>query len=173
MALAPEIIGPYTISTIVGSTTRVLGRGDNDDLFKLDLTYNYTDIFTNDSGTMPYDSIRTGVKAECFFSLIVIDRTVLSAFLMDIDGGSQTGLESPFPVVGSLLNNAASSGKTTFSVVVNYKTSSEITLFRCRMLSFKQLDFGNKATRLTFHCEALPLVTAGNVAYTSDIYSIT
>ena len=166
MALAPEVIGPYTISTIVGATTRVLGRGDNDDLFKLDLNYSYTDIFTNDSGTMPYDSIRTGVKAECFFSLIVADRTVLSAFLADIDGGG-TATEAPFPVVGSLL------GQLTFSVVVNYGTSSKLTLRRCRLLSLKQSDFGNKATRFTFHCEALPLVTTGNVAYTSDIYSIT
>ena len=173
MALAPEVIGPYTISTIVGSTTRVLGRGDNDDLFKLDLNYSYTDIFTNDSGTMPYDSIRTGVKAECFFSLIVMDRAVLAAFLMDIDGGATTGLESPFPVVGGLLNNSASSGKTTFSVAVNYGSTSELTLFRCRLLSLKQSDFGNKATRFTFHCEALPLVTTGNIAYTSDIYSLT
>lgn len=172
MALAPEVIGPYTISTIVSSTTRVLGRGDNDDLFKLDLNYSYTDIFTNDSGTMPYDSIRTGVKAECFFSLIVSDRTVLSAFLADIDGGG-TATEAPFPVVGSLLLNAATSGQLTFSVVVNYGTSSKLTLRRCRLLSLKQLDFGNKATRFTFHCEALPLVTTGNVAYTSDIYSIT
>jgi hypothetical protein len=112
------------------------------------------------------------VKAECFFSLIVADRVVLSAFLADIDGGG-TASEAPFPVVGSLLLNSASSGQLTFSVVVNYGSTSKLTLRRCRLLSLKQLDFGNKATRFTFHCEALPLVTSGNIAYTSDIYAIT
>jgi len=169
MALAPEVVGPYTISTVVGSTTRILGRGDNDDLFKLDLNYTYTDIFTNDSGTMPFESVRTGVKAECFFSLIVIDRAVLSAFLADIDGGG-TAAEAPFPVVGTTLKNSAALGQTTFSVVVNYTTT--LTVKRCRLLSLKQLDFGNKATRFAFHCEALPLVTSSAVAYTSDIYAI-
>jgi len=171
MALAPEVFGPYTISTVVSSSTRILGRGDNDDLFKLDLNYSYTDIFTNDSGTMPFESVRTGVKAECFFSLIVIDRAVLSAFLSDIDGGG-SNTEAPFPVVGTTLKNSAASGQTTFSVVVNYGTSSTLTVRRCRLLSLKQLDFGNKATRFAFHCEALPLVTSSAVAYTSDIYAI-
>lgn len=182
MATAVEVFGPYTISALLatsGSAKVLLGRGDNDDLFKLDISYTYTDVFTNESGTMPYESIRTGGKVECSFSLIVIDRTIVSGLLAGMDGGS-TGTTAPIPKVGSILGNAVSTGATTATtatITVNYTDGATATFLkvpRCRLLSFKQSDFGNKATRMTFAFEALPAVThaTGVIDAAGEFYTI-
>lgn len=174
---AVEVFGPYTISAAVGTGSfSVLGRGDNDDLFKLDITHSYTDIFTNESGTMPYDSIRTGGKAECSFSLIVIDRTAISLILGGMDGGT-TGTTASIPKVGSLIGNSfAAASQTTCTIAVNYfvgSTATTLKVPRCRLLSHKHSDFGNKATRIAFSFEAMPDATSGAIATNADFYTIT
>lgn len=179
MATAVEVFGPYTISAlngVSGSSKVLLGRGDNDDLFKLDISYTYTDVYTNESGTMPYESIRTGGKVECSFSLIVIDRAVISTFLGGLDGGT-TGSTASIPKVGSILGNASSATPSTTTIVVNYTDGATATFLkvpRCRLVTFKQSDFGNKATRMTFAFEALPAVTysTGVIDSTADFYTI-
>jgi hypothetical protein len=138
-----EVVGPHTIS--VGGV--VLGRGDNDDLFRIEVEYAYTDVFTNESGTMPAAAIRTGTKAQVYFSLVSISRSDISTAVEATDGGQSTSGYA-WSKVGT---DAQSS--TVAIVLTGAKT---ITVSRARLISMKQQDFGNKASRVVFHYEALP-----------------
>jgi hypothetical protein len=137
-----EVVGPHTIS--VGGN--VLGRGDNDDLFRIEVEYAYTDVFTNESGTMPAAAIRTGTKAQVYFSLVSISRSDILTAVQSADGSSGSGYV--FAKVGT---DAQSDTQTI--VLTGSKT---ITVNRVRLISMKQQDFGNKASRVVFHFEALP-----------------
>ena len=160
MATAVEVFGPYTISasiytksTATSSSPAVeIGRGDNNDLFKLDITYMHTDIFTNESGAMPFDSVRTGAKVTCSFSLIVIDRAQIATFMQAVDGHSAaTSGVNFYPQVGTLAQD------NTLNIIVNYKsgaTSKTLTVPRCKIVDRKELDFGNKGTKIAFNCES-------------------
>lgn len=143
MPVAIEIAGPHTIS--VGGS--VIGRGDNDDLFRIEVEYQYTDVFTNETGTMPAAAIRTGAKANVYFSLVSIDRVTIATAVEATDGG-QTTSGYAWSKVGT---DAQSS--TVQIVLTGSKT---VTVSRARLISMKQQDFGNKATRVVFHYEALP-----------------
>ena len=159
MATAVEVFGPYTISasvytksTATSGSASVIGRGDNDDLFKLDITYMHTDIFTNESGAMPYDSVRTGAKVTCSFSLIVIDRAQIATFMQAVDGHSAaTGGVNYYPQVGTLAQD------NTLNIIVNYTVGAvakTLTVPRCKIVDRKELDFGNKGTKIAFNCES-------------------
>jgi len=155
MAVAIEIVGPHTIS--VGGS--VLGRGDNDDLFRIEVEYQYTDVFTNESGTMPAAAIRTGTKAQVYFSLVSIDRDTLKTAVEATDGGQNTS-----GYVWSKVGTDAQS--STVSIVLT--GAKTITVSRARLISMKQQDFGNKASRVVFHYEALPNPSA----FDSAIFTI-
>jgi hypothetical protein len=137
-----EVVGPHTIS--VGGV--VLGRGDNDDLFRIEVEYAYTDVFTNESGTMAAAAIRTGTKAQVYFSLVSISRSDILTAVQGADGSSGTGYV--FAKVGT---DAQSDTQT-----ITLTGSKTITVNRVRLISMKQQDFGNKASRVVFHFEALP-----------------
>jgi hypothetical protein len=154
MAVAIEIIGPHTIS--VGGS--VLGRGDNDDLFRIEVEYQFTDVFTNESGTMPAAAIRTGTKAQVYFSLVSIDRTTIANAVDATDGGQSQAYS--WSKVGT---DAQSS-----TVAIVLTGSKTITVARARLISMKQQDFGNKASRVVFHYEALPDPTD----YDSAIFTV-
>lgn len=147
MAAVIEVFGPHTIS-LGGS---VLGRGDNDDLFRIEIEYQYTDVFTNEGGTMPMQAIRTGAKATVSFSLVSIDRTLIETAIGAMDGGQTSTMA--YPKVGSLSGGAEAS----VSSLLLTATGKTVNVHRCRLLAYQNADFGNKATRAIFRFEALPL----------------
>lgn len=169
-----EVSGPNTIKYRIGGTGTytTLGRGDNDDLFRVETEVSYVDITTNEGGSMPIEAIRTGMKVSVYFSLIDITRANIDALLQGTDGTTgSTGGNYYYPGVGTLVKPGASSGDTTFdlqclpdSVAAGQKT---VTVFRCRLTGLNQQDFGNKPTRLVFKAEAMvDADSLGTAAYT-------
>lgn len=147
MPVAIEIAGPHTIS--VGGS--VIGRGDNDDLFRIEVEYQYTDVFTNETGTMPAAAIRTGAKANVYFSLVSIDRATIATAVEATDGGQTTS--------GYAWSKVGTDAQSSIVAIV-LTGSKTVTVSRARLISMKQQDFGNKATRVVFHYEALPSPTS-------------
>lgn len=159
MAAVIEIIGPNTV-TWGGS---LLGRGDNDDLFKIDIDYKYYDVKTNQSAEMIADAVRTGATVTVNFSLIVIDRTTLTTILGSTDGGQLQS--NAYPKVGSL-GGAAGLGSLVCT------GSQTITVPRCRVVKWTSADHGNKPTRFVFTFEALPSDNAATPSLDNSIYTI-
>ena len=173
MATAFEVTGPHTIQMkAAGGSYAIVGRGDNDDLFRIESEYQYVDIFTNEFGTMPAEVIRTGAKATVSFSLVLIDRTNFETVIAAIDGGQTSGTYA-YPKVGSVLKAGLASGDTTFSVkLVPDSTAAgqkTVEVLRCRLLALNHTDFGNKANRIVVRAEALPDGDAAD----STVYTIT
>lgn len=169
-----EVTGPNTVQARVGGTGSyiTLGRGDNDDLFRIETEVSHVDIMTNESGSMPIESIRTGMKVSVYFSLIDINRTNIETIVQGTDGQTgTTGGSYYYPGVGTLLKPGAASGDTTFDLKCLPDTTTggqkTVTVFRCRMTGLNQQDFGNKPTRLVFKAEAMvDADTLGTAAYT-------
>jgi len=171
MATAFEVTGPHTIQMkAAGGSYVTVGRGDNDDLFRIESEYQYVDIFTNEFGTMPAEVIRTGAKATVSFSLVLIDRTNFESVIAAIDGG--TSGTYAYPKVGSVLKPGIT-GDTTFSVKLLPDSTAAgqktVEVFRCRLLALNHTDFGNKANRIVVRAEALPDADAAD----STVYTIT
>lgn len=163
-----EVCGPHKIS-MNGSE---VGRGDNDDLFRLETEYQYTDLYTNEFGTMPAEAVLVGARAIVSFSLVYFDR---SAFMQAVDKGS-TGTGTAqwvFPTVGRK-TGAGDTTDNTFSIVLTPDGAGgggkTVTVYRCRLLSVAYADFGNKANRAIIRCEGLPDVDNAQTA--SAIYNI-
>jgi hypothetical protein len=172
MATAFEVTGPHTIQMkAAGGSYATVGRGDNDDLFRIESEYQYVDIFTNEFGTMPAEVIRTGAKATVSFSLVLIDRTNFETVIAAIDGGQTSGTYA-YPKVGSVLKPGIT-GDTTFSVKLLPDSTAAgqktVEVFRCRLLGLNHTDFGNKANRIVIRAEALPDADAAD----STVYTIT
>ena len=156
-----EVCGPHTIRYRLSGTGTYtsLGRGDNDDLFRIETETSYVEITTNEGGTMPIEAIRTGMKVSVFFSLIDVERTAIDTMLQGSDGnsGSTAGTYYP-PGVGTVLKPGIS-GDTTFDLQLLPDTTSggqkTVTVFRCRLTGLTQQDFGNKPTRMAFKAEAM------------------
>jgi hypothetical protein len=161
-----NVTGPHTILWGVqgAGASNTLGRADNDDLFNIEIEYQYNDVFTNEFGMNPADSILMGARAYVAFTLVTYDPSQLAALIQAIDGQSGTGFL--FPKVGTLAYNAGSSMQ-----LIQLKVDSEITnaphynVERCKLISTSVKDVGNKPTRAGFKFEILP-GTAGSAIYT-------
>jgi len=164
MATAIEVTGPHTIkwSDSAGSGSKaVLGRGDNNDLFRIEVTNRYVDIQTNEYGEMAAQSVLVGSTATVNFSLASFDRD--EALKLQRRSGANaagTGLAASFPVVGALTNaghNTAANDNTVYiDVDPDIANRIGIQVPRIRVTSLNFTDFGNKNTRLVFSGEVLP-----------------
>ena len=169
MATAINVTGPHTIKWGSGSTaaSAVLGRGDNNDLFRIEMSHKYVDIQTNEYGDMPADSIMTGITATINFSLVSYDTAEAGKLQVFTTGNGAAGGESgKYPIIGTLTQ--AGSATSANDLTVNFALDPDIanrrgiTVFRVRPTKLDYQDFGNKATRLVFAGEILPDVdTAG------------
>lgn len=163
MATAIEVTGPHTIewSDATGSGNTVLGRGDNNDLFKIEVTNKYADIQTNEYGEMTAQSVMVGATATVSFSLVSFDREE-ALKLQRRSGGNAagSGLAASFPVVGALTNagHGTAASDNTIKLTVNPDISSRlgVQVTRVRVISLNFTDFGNKAARLVFSGDILP-----------------
>lgn len=161
-----NVTGPHTILWAAQGTSpnNTLGRADNDDLFNIEIEYQYNDIFTNEFGANPADSILMGARAYVSFTLVSYDPAQLASLIQAIDGQGTSGFL--FPKVGTLAYNAGTS-----SQLIQLKVDSEITnaphynVERCKLISTSVKDVGNKPTRAGFKFEILP-GTAGSTIYT-------
>ena len=163
MPTAIEVSGPHTIewSDASGSGNTTLGRGDNNDLFRIEVTNRYADIQTNEYGEMVAQSVMVGATATVSFSLVSFDRDE-ALKLQRRSGGNAagTGLAASYPVVGALTNagHSTAGSDNTIKLTLNPDISSRIGIqvARVRVTSLNFTDFGNKATRLVFSGEILP-----------------
>jgi len=171
MPVILNVTGPHSILWgNAGSTaTTELGRADNDDLFNIDMEYQYNDVMTNEFGMNPADAILMGAKAFVNFTLVTYDPDQLASILQRTDG--QTGSTANtvyFPKVGSVVYNTS---PTVGGLLVSLKVDSDIasaphyTIDRCRLISTTVKDVGNKPTRAGFKFEILP-GTTGSTIYT-------
>lgn len=168
MAAVIEIVGPHTVSW----GGNLLGRGDNDDLFSIDVDYKRLDVKTNQSADMPMDFVNLGAIVTVAFSCIVIDRTALLLKLSTADGLA-SGNANAFPKVGVLLsatvNSIANAGFG--DIVLDYGSTGKITVPRCRLMKWTSSDHGNKPTRFKFAFEA-SANPASTVAFDTSIYTL-
>lgn len=163
MPTAIEVTGPHTIewSDASGSGNTTLGRGDNNDLFRIEITNRYADINTNEYGDMPAQSVFTGATATVNFSLASFDRDE-ALKLQRRSGGNAagTGLAASYPVVGGLTNagHVTAANDNTIKLTLNPDITSRlgIQVTRVRVINLNFTDFGNRATRLVFSGEILP-----------------
>lgn len=163
MPTAIEVTGPHTIewSDAAGTGNTVLGRGDNNDLFRIEVTNRYADIQTNEYGEMAAQSVMVGATATVNFSLVSFDRDE-ALKLQRRSGGNAagTGLAASYPVVGALTNagHGTAASDNTIKLTVNPDIASRlgIQVARVRVTSLNFTDFGNRATRLVFSGEILP-----------------
>jgi len=169
MSTAINVTGPHTIKWGSGSTaaSSVLGRGDNNDLFRIEMSHKYVDIQTNEFGDMPAESIMTGITATINFSLVSYDPAEAGKLQVYSTGNGAAGGESgKYPATGTLTgagNNTTANDLTlNFALVPSISGRRGITVFRVRPTKLDYQEFGNKATRLVFAGEILPDVdTAG------------
>lgn len=163
MASAINVTGPHTIKWGQGSTaaSAILGRGDNNDLFRIEMSHKYVDIQTNEFGDMPAESIMTGVTATINFSLVSYDTAEAGKLQTFMTGNTASGGESgKYPIVGTLTQ--AGSTTSANDLTVNFALDPDITnrrgitVFRVRPTKLDYQEFGNKATRLVFSGEILP-----------------
>ena len=161
MASAINVTGPHTIKWGSGSTaaSAILGRGDNNDLFRIEMSHKYVDIQTNEFGDMPAESIMTGITATINFSLVSYDTAEAGKLQTSMTGNGAGGGESGnYPIIGTLNKAGATSGDVTvnFALVPSITGRRGITVFRVRPTKLDYQEFGNKATRLVFSGEILP-----------------
>lgn len=154
MAAIIEVLGPHTI----GWAGELFGRGDNDDLFKIDIDRKYVDIKTNEFGEMIYDSILMGALVTCSFSCILTDRAAIASAMNSTDGGGTNA--TSYPKVG-ILNSASSH---TGSIVLT-GVSKVLTVPNCRLLKWTTQDYGNKPTKHIFSFDVIP-AAANQTIYT-------
>jgi len=169
MATAINVAGPHKIKWGAGATaaSAVLGRGDNNDLFRIEMSHKYVDIQTNEFGDMPAESIMTGITATINFSLVSYDTAEANKLQVFMTGNGAAGGEiGKYPAVGTLTQ--AGHNTTANDLTVNFELDPDIanrrgiTVFRVRPTKLDYQEFGNKATRLVFAGEILPDVdTAG------------
>lgn len=145
MAAIIEVLGPHTI----GWAGQVFGRGDNDDLFKIDIDRKFVDIKTNEFGEMIYDAILMGALVTCSFSCILTDRSAILSAMNSTDGGSTTA--NAFPKVGIL----HSTSNVTGSIVLT-GVSKTLTVPNARLLKWTSQDYGNKPTKHIFSFDVIP-----------------
>jgi len=163
MATAIEVTGPHVIEyTIPGGGAITLGRGDNNDLFRIEVTNKYADIQTNEYGEMAAQSVLVGATATVNFSLASFDRVEAMKIQRHTAGrtaGTTLGT-AEFPVIGTLTNagDATAANDRTISVAVNPDIANRIGILvpRIRVTSLNFTDFGNKNTRLVFSGDVLP-----------------
>lgn len=163
MATAIEVTGPHTIkwSDASGSATTELGRGDNNDLFRIEVTNRYADIHTNEYGEMAAQSVMVGATATVNFSLVSFDRDEALKLQRRAGGNAAgTGLAASYPVVGALTNagHGTVANDNTIKLTVDPDIANRlgIQVTRVRVTSLNFTDFGNRATRLVFSGEILP-----------------
>lgn len=155
MAALIEVMGPH----VIGWAGQVFGRGDNDDLFKIEIDRKYVDIKTNEFGEMIYNSILMGATVTCAFSCILTDRAAIIAAMDSTDGGSATS--NSFPKVGVL----HSSSNVTGTILLT-GANSTLTVPSCRLLKWTSQDYGNKPTKHIFSFDVIP-AAVGAAIYTS------
>lgn len=163
MPTAIEVTGPHVIQwNSPGVAAATLGRGDNNDLFKIEVANKYADIQTNEYGEMAAQSVMVGATATVSFSLVSFD-SVEAMKLQRFTGGNTTGTtlgSANFPVVGTLTNagdtTAANDRTITLTVNPDINNRFGIAVARVRVLSVNFTDFGNKAARLVFSGDVLP-----------------
>ena len=155
MAQTINVTGPHVINWGAGgSATTALGRGDNNDLFRIEVSHRYADIQTNEHGESPANSVIVGVNATVHFSLVQWD-TAQAAALQAAIGGQGSGIK--FPTVGRLMNNGITGDNTvSFSVVPDISGRIGVSVSRVRLVTFNVTDFGNRASRLVVSGDILP-----------------
>jgi hypothetical protein len=166
MPVILNVTGPHQIlwGASGGTPSTALGRADNDDLFNIDIEYQYNDVFTNELGANPADAILMGARAYVNFTLVTYDPDQLASLIQSLDGQSGTGFL--FPKVGTLAYNGGTSSQlVALKVDSDISNAPHYTVDRCRLVSTSVKDVGNKPTRAGFKFEILP-GTAGAAIYT-------
>lgn len=161
-----NVTGPHNIQWATGATGHAtLGRADNDDLFNIEMEYKYSDIQTNEFGTMPANSILMGATAFVNFTLVQYDASAITAMFNAMNGSGSNGIA--FPSVGVLISTGSTSTDQLVSIKVTPSIAGRPTyqVDNLRLISHNLRDVGNKPTRAAFRFEVLP-VTANRTIYT-------
>jgi len=164
MSVILNITGPHLIRW--GTTTASyadLGRTDNDDLFNIEIEYKYTDIQTNEFGSMPAEAIMMGASAFVNFTMVSYSAAQIAS-LFDACNGS-SGSTASFPQVGALAVGASPDNLIALTLLPSIAGRPTYTVEFCRLISHNLKDIGNKPTRAAFRFEILP-VSAGRTIYT-------
>jgi hypothetical protein len=171
MPVILNVTGPHQIAwAAVGTvpTNKYLGRADNDDLFNIELEYQYTDVMTNELGNNPSNAILMGARAFAAFTLVTFDPTAVTELFQHFDGQTGTGSNTfYFPKVGSVVYDSATEANSllvALKVIPDGAGGPAYLLPRCRLITSNVKDVGNKATRAGFRFEILP-GAAGNPIY--------
>jgi hypothetical protein len=164
MPVILNVTGPHQIlwGTAGGAPSTALGRADNDDLFSIDIEYQYQDIFTNEFGMNPANAILMGARAYVSFTLGAYDPTEVANLFQRVDGDtSATGIV--FPKVGALAGGFLAAFKVSPPAG---SATPTYTVDRCRLVTHTLKDTGNKPTRAAFKFEILP-GSAGATIFTT------
>lgn len=168
MAQTINVTGPHTIYWGTSSANTALGRGDNNDLFKIQVTHRYVDIQTNEHGDMAANSVLVGATGTVSFSLVKWDTAQAAALQAAIGQTGGGGIK--YPTVGKLTNNGITGDATVaFAVMPDLNGRIGVSVTRVRVTGFEVTDFGNRAARLVVSGEILPDGDAAN----ADMFSIT
>jgi len=163
MPIAINVAGPHLIqwkAATSGATYADLGRGDNNDLFRIETTHKYADISTNEFGDMPAESVLTGITATLHMSFASWDIDEYTKLQARVTGRSATSNTTYFPVIGGLVGagnaTAANDYTVSFKLVPAITGRRGVEVTRVRLLTANVQDFGNRATRLVVSAEVLP-----------------
>lgn len=167
MPVILNVTGPHRIAwAAAGSvpSTAYLGRADNDDLFSLEIEYKYQDIYTNELGTSPANSILMGATAFVNFTMVAYDPTVILNVFEKLDGVAATG-NYVFPSVGKLVYDATAGNRNLIAlkVVPDGSGFPTYTVDNCRLITHTLKDVGNKPTRAAFRFEVMPGAANANI----------
>lgn len=166
MPVILNVTGPHKILWGNAGTTPAneLGRTDNDDLFSIDIEYQYNDVFTNEFGNNPADAILMGARAFVNFTMVTYDPDQLASLLQRVDGqSSSTANTFYFPKVGSLAYDPSGALLVALKVDSDITNAPHYTVDRCRLLTTTVKDIGNKPTRAGFKFEILPGTTGASI----------
>ena len=163
MPIAINVAGPHLIqwkAATSGATYADLGRGDNNDLFRIDTTLKYADIATNEFGDMPAESVMTGISATVHMTFVSWDIDQYDNLQARIAGRTASSNTTFFPTVGQLVGaghaTAANDYTVSLKLVPSITGRRGIEVSRVRILSANVQDFGNRATRLVISGDLLP-----------------
>lgn len=150
-----NVTGPHTIQWSAAGTTSWadLGRTDNDDLFNIEVEHKYMDIFTNEFGQNPADSIQMGAVATLNFTLVSHNPTACISMMNAIAGGGTATTGLAFPTIGQ--RALADSNLVAIKANSGIAGSPSYIVDYCRLLGTSLKDVGNKPTRVGFRFEII------------------
>lgn len=151
-----NVTGPHTIQWGVAAAVPSftdLGRTDNDDLFSVEIEHKYMDIFTNEFGLNPAESIQMGSVAYVNFTMVSHNPQAVINMIATAGGISTGGTGPTFPTIGE--TTLANTNLIAFKINPGIAGNPGYTVNYCRLISHTLKDVGNKPTRVGFRFEII------------------